>query len=405
MCAKKLIVLAIVFSLCVQSVFASENTGKSTKHLEIIHLRQFHAHSGAGVSYQTADPIAVEKTTLSQYNIAKYILKNPGIPVFKESLYEDIDYKNSNCDKGGSICAILREKVFFSGFPDSFDRLTKLQKQALYEFGGERILVYLGIISKIHKTIEQKLSDEIDKRFKDGHYYRYFERIDPTKGVRASIKEMDYQAYVNLFEIRGKAALSNIERALENNSQDFAQGQVFLVFGAEHDFQEECQKRGYKLTEINLTSDELDALDNKDGNDANFRKRYPIDDSIISKKNLELSVKLKTFLEERGLSYNSHTIFNELVATDYIKIDECADLLLNNPFLLDCFRYDSFKEALVQNAFDPLELSTLNQRDQKTLCDSFSYGLKHGIQFLKEHGVSVNLTAPPKNPIMEEYEL
>ena len=262
---KKFIILAInsilLFNLCVQYVFADENVNKSTKHLEIIHLQQSHPLSdpsdddASQTAYELYYQIKGKKIVLSQYNIAKYILKNPAIPVFGEALYEDIDYSSFGCGTYGSICTTIQEEVFPAGFPDRFDSLTKHQKRILYSYGGGPVLVLLGIIPKIHKTIEQKLNDELKERF---------ERLDvpidhPIEGIKSFLKRKNPQAYVDIYETRDKAAISSIKEAFENTPQDFAQGQVFLIFGADHDFREECQKYGYKLTEVNLA----DASDNR----------------------------------------------------------------------------------------------------------------------------------------------
>jgi hypothetical protein len=278
---KKIFVLTgitLIVSLNTASAFANyiESDVKLNEQLEIIHLGQTHQ---TGKSFIEEDPKQVENVVRSQYEIVKYIIKNPGIPVFYENYPEDADKYNcvptsdptqekTRCDFGPLL--------FPNGLPLSFHLLNSDQKRVLFSLGAGSSLIVLGIRSKIYKTISKELYKELHsgrslyetreksfdklsldiKNMPDAAYKLFKQElrgidISDKKGMEMLMKKFGVynRAFDLLFgDIREKLTINYIESAIKNNPEEFSHKQVFLVYGDAHDFTEECQKHGYKST-------------------------------------------------------------------------------------------------------------------------------------------------------------
>lgn len=202
---------------------------KPIKNLTIMHVKQMHQlpHGCDKCSDRVKNKIAQ-----SQYEIANYIKKNPHIPVFLEGLQEDGDF-NSLCKN--SFGGMVQHLLFPQGLPSTFNELNEMQKSMFISVDAPIVLVCLGLLSKIHKTINPDLAEEIHAQFSAG---------DQS----------------NILGPREKAAIDSITTATINHPEEFKHKKAILIFGARHDFHNECRKHGYSLKETDFGIGVVDEL-------------------------------------------------------------------------------------------------------------------------------------------------
>ncbi|MBA8667102.1 hypothetical protein H1Q59_04265 [Holosporaceae bacterium 'Namur'] len=126
------------------------------------------------------------------------------------------------------MCRVTQDIIFPSGLPGNFKSLNSLQKEFIYEEGGAATLVYLGLLPKLYAAIDKDSYDLIQSEFKQGVYDKIF----------------SYRKLIAMKHIKIAA-----EKYYENSS---SQQKVILVYGGFHDFQEECDEYGFKLTEVDF---------------------------------------------------------------------------------------------------------------------------------------------------------
>ena len=188
--------------------------------LEIIHLKQMHRDP----DQPTYDNINYmhNKVVRAQYDLAKYLTNNPGVPVVAESLS-----LNSDCNRFSDICNYTQKSIFPNGFPGSFEQLNGVQKAMFYQEGADFALMFMGILPKVYKSINPEDSAKIHDRLKDLSGKEYTDEVQ------------------NMNSMRENFALDNAARATNEGNK------VFIIFGRDHDFKE-CDERGFKLTEASF---------------------------------------------------------------------------------------------------------------------------------------------------------
>jgi hypothetical protein len=185
---------------------------KNNNPLEVIHLKQLHALNG--IPHTKATDEQLEAVALSQYRVSQYILQNYKLPVVHEAIDKDMDCID---DKG--FCSFIRGAIFPGGLPHSFEDFNKQQKAFLYKYGGATSLLVFDLIPKLHKSITREILDAF-----------FNKKID-----RETLEER---------------VIDNVKQASEQHFQDLSNNKIILVFGAAHDFRNECTAYGYNLTNI-----------------------------------------------------------------------------------------------------------------------------------------------------------
>lgn len=124
-------------------------TKRSPPLKKIIHIKQMHAHPFASAEMITAADI--EEIALSQFRVAMEIKKYPGCPIVSEGCYYD---------RVKPLCIYDTKTIFPDGFLDDFNKLTSSQKRALHDLGGAKILLDLGEIPGIYKSMHDAIANE-----------------------------------------------------------------------------------------------------------------------------------------------------------------------------------------------------------------------------------------------------
>jgi len=177
-----------------------------------IHIRQLHANPHDRL-FSSDDPLK-ECVVASQLKVAQAIKQYPDCPVLAESLEENINIKD--CDRE----LVLRAKVLFpNGIPSNSEELSFAQKKMIYEFGAPDLLLLLGEIPTLHKTVQKEVAANLLK-----------EALAGNSEIRFEAREQ--QAVVCAKEILSSQQCVNQDRPT-----------VLVVFGGLHDFGPFCKAR------------------------------------------------------------------------------------------------------------------------------------------------------------------
>ncbi len=173
----------------------------SARKIRITHVMQDHLPVG---EVEINDE-ALFKVAFSQFGVMQAILSNPSALVLQEGLCEDYTpellSKNQN--------AVLVKRVFPNGLPKQFNQLNADQKDYIARRMGSVTLFDMGLLSRVHKTIDRK----------------------QNAIVTALILDQKFDA---IYEHRELLAIQHAKLAV--NDSKSANDHVLMVFGGVHDF-------------------------------------------------------------------------------------------------------------------------------------------------------------------------
>ncbi len=186
--------------------------------IKITHLGNLHRVPNKEYNENDKD---IRNIVLSQYKLAKFLITHPNIPVLEEAVEQDF-YSWSLPD---SMCNTIDVHVFPDGVPSKFSKLTYLQKNTLYELGGAKTLVCLGVLPKLYQAINP---ENVDKNaFKD------------IIGLNLRINND------RNFDKRETYALEYAKVAIKKHYNNKDEGEAFIIFGGKHDFKNEAESIGF----------------------------------------------------------------------------------------------------------------------------------------------------------------
>lgn len=220
--------------------------------VNIVHLKQVHKNGSKRIQgsqdFKLEPKDKVKKVVFAQFHIAQYVLKNivskGSLPVVvSEAHAHDSDV--SPLFKEGVVCKQVKE-YFPSGLNMNYDQLNAIQGELLWAYGGDTILFCSKSISKIYAadTVESKnfLQGSIKKMQEFANLQS--EGYDVSKPFQKLMNET--------MALQESLAISLALKAHEDhvsNGGD-AKQEVFLIYGAAHDFKEECALHSCRLTEV-----------------------------------------------------------------------------------------------------------------------------------------------------------
>lgn len=187
------------------------------KH-RIIYLPQTHM-SVVGGKQEISD---VEELARSQFKIAKYLEKNPKLPVFSEQIDTTMTSKGIPEEKFNEATKEYRD-LFPNGIPATLDEMSADQKSKLGKSGGDLTQFMLRKIETLNKTVPNRQIQ--NKLFADmtAHFKKY-----PNQVVK-----FGSPTYKLIFDKRELLALDEINNYFKKNPE---QRDVVLIYGSIHDF-------------------------------------------------------------------------------------------------------------------------------------------------------------------------
>lgn len=184
------------------------------------------------LTYEHKDRIGLKVSTMlsqlvvsqSQFEIAQHILKHPSARVFSEGLIFDTDH-NTLFKKSVQLDPELLDlienkkmikKAFAHGIPTRFSDLTEEQKFFLGRFGADYILLFLGVIKKLHATTDPDQTSTVVANYAGAISNE--NKISPEK----------------IRELRENTAIELILNHVRSNN--YGGEPLFLIYGGNHDF-------------------------------------------------------------------------------------------------------------------------------------------------------------------------
>ena len=205
----------------VSTLWLSSSLAETCKH-RIYFLPQTHASEYADPDRM--DQQQMDKIVSSQLKIANFIDRFPGIPVFTEQAAEqDYTVSSFSAEQIGKIQKYMKS-IFRGPLPETITALNPVQKQKLYDNGGEFIQFMLGRLDTLHRVVRDKQKlDEI------------FNPINDWVATKPP-RDIPYPSHIGglVYGEREKEALIQVNKYLEENPR---QKDVILIFGSNHSFQ------------------------------------------------------------------------------------------------------------------------------------------------------------------------
>lgn len=205
----------LAISLSISAVIAKE-----CRH-RIIFLPQFHSSD-----YEKKKLLTNEQKRLildSQFRIAKYIEKHPNIPIFSEQTANNDFSLNRLAVADQNLLKKYYHQIFPNGLPQNFGFLNDLQKQKLFNYGGDFVQVILGHVQILHKVID----NEKEKNEIYGPIQKWLDSShSSTDSYPPEIGRLAYGA-------RERAALLQAKKYFSANQN---QKNAIMIFGLNHNF-------------------------------------------------------------------------------------------------------------------------------------------------------------------------
>lgn len=174
--------------------------------MKIIHIKNHHA-----LPFPIKpNPEIFEMTVHSQWMVAQIIRKYPDFPVVSEGVDADIT------DAPSRLMSVAANIIFPNGIPDKLEQISPLQKEFLYENGGDLTLFGSGEIPAIYKSVQTKLTS-----------------FDPA---------------------REEEAIACAREAAMKRFGTLDNATILLVFGGAHNFKSLCEKEGFEYEAIETVS-------------------------------------------------------------------------------------------------------------------------------------------------------
>lgn len=201
-----------------QAKLNTRNKASNTCAQRIIFLPQTHPSIlGEQLSIAAQD---YERTARSQFSIAKFLEKNPGIPVFSEQV--STDQKVETVSQEFKDTAAVIKTMFPEGLPQTYEALSDEQRDVIARAGGDSISFILRNTDMLHRVVENdKIQDDLINRVKD-----WAQNYPTAYGYSPEI-------YNIIFNVRERLALDQINKYFKNNPQ---QRDVILIYGSDHTY-------------------------------------------------------------------------------------------------------------------------------------------------------------------------